>query len=42
MEDFNQDNLEINLDQLDYIDSIGVAGLNFLREKFHSQGIRIN
>jgi phospholipid/cholesterol/gamma-HCH transport system permease protein len=42
MEIFDQDNLEINLDQLDYIDSIGVVGLNFLREKFHSQGISIN
>lgn len=34
--------LEINLDRLEYIDSIGVAGLNYLREKISDQGIKIS
>ncbi len=32
--------LEINLDRLEYIDSIGVAGLNYLRDKISDQGIK--
>ncbi|MEF8845313.1 MAG: ABC transporter permease [Bacteroidales bacterium] len=41
LEYLDQKNLEINLDQLDYIDGAGVAALNFLREKFSPQGISI-
>ena len=41
LESFDQKNLEINLDQLDYIDSVGVAGLNLLREKFRQRGFKI-
>lgn len=33
-------NLEINLDDLQHIDSIGVAALNFLQKSFRQRGIR--
>lgn len=42
LEDFEYRKLEINLDELEYIDSIGVAALNFLQEKMTDKGLKVS
>ena len=42
LEDWKYKQLEINLDQLKDIDSIGVAALNYLQEKMAGKGINIS
>jgi len=42
LEGYDQERLEINLDRLGYLDSIGVTALNFLQEKMSDKGLQVN
>jgi phospholipid/cholesterol/gamma-HCH transport system permease protein len=41
LEGFDHARLEINLDELEYLDSIGVAALNHLQEKMRNRGLTV-
>jgi len=42
LEGFDDARLQINLDELEYIDSIGVAALNHLQEKMSDRGLTVH
>jgi len=39
--EIDYEHVEVNLDQLEHVDSIGVAALNYLQEKMTAQGINV-
>ena len=41
LEDYGHEQLDINLDRIGYIDSIGVAALDFLQEKISNKGLQV-